>query len=56
MFEYDICLCMSKCPFKDECVRGQKHGPGIFTMADFYKDNYTKAEDCKDYIPMRKEN
>lgn len=56
MFEFDICLCVSECPFKGDCVRGQKHGPGIFTMANFYKDSYNKPKDCKEYIPIRKKD
>ena len=53
MFEDDICLCgnADKCPNKDICVRGQKHGPGIYTIALFYNE---KNKECEYFIPVLK--
>lgn len=53
MFDYDICLCgnADKCPNKDLCRRGQKHGPGIYTMALFYDE---KNKQCDYFFPIIK--
>ena len=53
MFEYDICLCGSQeCPHKEECERGRKHAPGIYTMSLFYDPN---AKNCEFFIPVVKQ-
>ena len=52
MFDYDICLCgnMDQCPYKDDCLRAEKPGPGIYTMSLFYQ----KDKECEYYISKRK--
>ena len=53
MFEPDICFCVSRniCPFADHCRRGVNPNPGIYTMADFYKEGYKKERDCEGFLP-----
>ena len=52
MFEYDICLCNSiNCPHKEECERGRSHGPGIYTVSEFYNPN---IKECEFFIPIVK--
>ncbi len=54
MFEYDICLCgnSEKCPNKDICKRARKHGPGIYTISNFYDE---RNIECDYFIFTNKE-
>ena len=47
MFEDDICRCGNAdlCPHKSECKRAEEHGPGVYTVSDFYKE----GQECKDF-------
>lgn len=51
MFEYDICLCgnAEECPHKETCQRAMKHGPGIYTVSNFYEEKDT----CDYYYPIK---
>ena len=46
MLEYDICFCgnAEKCLLKDSCKRAEKHGPGIYTVSNFYDEKQTHCE------------
>jgi hypothetical protein len=39
------------CPHKEECERGRSHGPGIYTVSEFYNPN---IKECEFFIPVVK--
>jgi hypothetical protein len=51
-FDDDICLCgnSDSCPYKNECLRAERRGPGIFTVSLFYQED----KECEYFIKKRR--